>query len=491
MRRLKQSAAVKTRAGRRRRPVKLRRKLAKTKKHAVKSARRKKTLKSARPLRLKKSSVRTRSRKRKGRLSGAARKKGKTRRAGKAKRLRRVPPAEAALQPAESELRAEPPEEPEDEQQEQGEPGFRRGVNLIGFLRAELGLGESVRLAARSLSAVNMPFGILDYKEVISEGMSDLTWAHKEIAEPQYKVNIFHMNADALSHCHNYFGHELWHNRYNIGVWHWELPEFPDEFCSGFNYVQEVWAPTTYVQHVVSQKANVPVLRIPHSIHVDVVPELNREAFGLPQDRYLFYMMYDLQSTTARKNPQGAIEAFKMAFDKDDPRVGLVLKVNNSSLRPEDIEELRPLIAGHSNIFLIDRVLSRIEVNSLLNSTDCYVSLHRAEGFGLGLAEAMYLGKPVIGTNWSGNTDFMNEENSCPVNFSMVHVGEIWGPYQAHQIWADPDLSQAAGYMRELVHNPEWRNAIAAKGQETIRTQFSPRAVGQMIKQRLKEIGWY
>lgn len=369
------------------------------------------------------------------------------------------------------------------------EPGLLKGVNLVGFLRAEMGIGESLRLASRSLSAADVPYGILDYKEPVSEGMRDLTWVHKEISEPLYKANIIHLNADALPHARNYFGEGLWHNRHTIGVWHWELPEFPEEFANGFDYVQELWAPTTFIQEIMSKRQKVPVVRIPHGIHVDVNPELNRDAFGLPHDRFLFYMMYDLQSYTQRKNPKGVIQAFKMAFEKDDPNVGLVLKINNPNYKPDDLEALMELIQGCNNIFIINRVLTRIEVYSLLNCTDCYVSLHRAEGFGLGLAEAMFLGKPVIGTNWSGNTDFMNAENSCPVDYQLARVGYDWGPYRADQIWADPDLGQAAGFMRNLVQNPEWRNQIAMKGQQTIRTQFSPQVTGQMMKQRLMELG--
>ncbi|MBN2982673.1 glycosyltransferase [Cohnella algarum] len=475
------ATAAKTRSKRKRTSVKVRRtyREVKTKKKSLKL-----TFKKVRKLKLKKSYGRLRRGKRKGSLRLA--KKGK--RARLAVPVHEHPPEVVEHPPhQEPEHRGEP-EEPADT----GAPGFYRGINLVGFLRAELGLGESVRLAARSLEANRIPFGILDYKEVISEGMGDSTWVHKEMGGPLYKVNVFHMNSDSLPHCHNYFGHDLWHNRFNIGVWHWELPEFPDELCEGFNYVQEIWAPTTYVQQIIAQKSRVPVVRIPHGIHVDFIPELNRDAFGLPHDRYLFFMMFDLQSTMARKNPQGVIDAFKMAFDKDDPRVGLVLKVNNSSLRPEDVEQIRPLIDGHSNIFLMDRLMNRIEVNSLINSTDCYVSLHRAEGFGLGLAEAMFLGKPVIGTNYSGNTDFMSPENSCLVDYTMVHVGDVWaGPYQAHQIWAEPDIAQAAGYMQQLAFNPEWRTALALRGQETIRTQFSPEVAGRMMKQRLKELGWY
>ncbi|WP_135553116.1 glycosyltransferase [Paenibacillus cymbidii] len=363
------------------------------------------------------------------------------------------------------------------------------GVNLIGFLRSEIGLGESVRLAARSLTTANVPFGILDYKEAVSEGMGDTSWAHKEIAEPLYRANVFHMNADAMPHLHRFYGHSLWHDRYNIGVWHWELPEFPVEFMDGFDYVQELWAPSRFIQQVMEKVAAIPVVYVPHGVEVTIDPNKNRDYFALPHDRFLFYMMYDAQSHTLRKNPLGAIQAFTAAFGKDDPSVGLVLKVNNRNVWPQDFAPIAALIEGRSNVFLIDQVMRRIDVNSLLNATDCYVSLHRAEGFGLGLAEAMYLGKPVIGTNWSGNIDFMNERNSCPVSYRLVPVGLDWAAYRAHQIWAEPDLAQAAAYMKKLVQDRRWAQQIALEGQQTIRTAFSPAVSGERMKQRLAELG--
>ncbi|MDF2667935.1 MAG: glycosyl transferase group 1, partial [Paenibacillus sp.] len=312
------------------------------------------------------------------------------------------------------------------------EPGYRKGINIVGFIRAEMGIGESSRLAAKSLTASDIPFDILNFP-VTNIRMEDLTWAEKEVEHPDFRVNIFHMNADTMRSVHHHFGQGLFERRYNIGYWHWELPDFPDEFCDGFEFVQEVWAPSSFVVDSIAKKSPVPVIRIPHGIEVSYPAEMNRDSFGLPSDRFLFFSMYDTHSYQRRKNPQGAIEAFKLAFDVNDPSVGLVVKLNHSNANPGDLERLHELIRGHDNIYILDRTMSRDEVNALLNCTDSFVSLHRSEGFGLGLAEAMYLGKPVIGTFWSGNTDFMNASNSCPVGHGIVQVGGDWGPYKAYQ----------------------------------------------------------
>ncbi|MCM3626009.1 glycosyltransferase [Paenibacillus glycanilyticus] len=362
------------------------------------------------------------------------------------------------------------------------------GVNIIGFIHAEMGIGESSRLASNAIDTAAIPFGLLNFPLAVASRMSDYSWSHKVMDKARYNTNIFHMNADFMRPAREHFGDDLFNSRYNIGYWHWELPEFPDEHVEGFNHVNEVWVSSKFVAASISKKSTVPVVTIPHCIQVQVAPNVNRSWFGLPENRYLFLMMYDVQSSTLRKNPGAVIEAFKLAFDKNDSRVGLVLKVNNADFRPNELAELKKMIAERSNMYLIDKVISRQEVNALLQCTDSYVSLHRAEGFGLGLAEAMYLGKPVIATNWSGNTEFMNSGNSCPVSFQLVNIGQDWGPYKSHQIWAEPNVRHAADYMQRLVSDVRWRESIAASGMRTIHNEFSPAVIGQKIKSRLKEL---
>jgi glycosyltransferase involved in cell wall biosynthesis len=316
----------------------------------------------------------------------------------------------------------------------------------------------------------------------------DLSWAHKEIRRPKYTVNILHVNADSMKTVRKHYGRELFRHRYNIGVWHWELPVFPDEFVRSFQYVDEVWAPTRFILDSLAPKSPVPLVRIPHGIEVRVPTGMSRSAFGLPEDRFLFLSMYDTLSFQERKNPLAAIEAFQRAFGREDARVGLVVKVSNSRVNPEEIVKLQEKIDGHPGIYLLDAIFDRPAANALMNAADCFVSLHRSEGFGLGLAEAMYLGKPALGTGWSGNADFMNADNSCPVGYRLIRVGRDLGPYRADQLWADPDIEHAVWYMRKLVNDESWRSGIALRGQRTIREEYSPAVVGRMIKKRLKRL---
>ncbi|MFD3259449.1 glycosyltransferase family 4 protein [Paenibacillus lentus] len=370
----------------------------------------------------------------------------------------------------------------------QPKTNLSKGVNLIGYSRAEMGIGESCRIAARNLYVAEIPFGILNFIGTNAARMLDLTWSHKEVENPLHSVNLFHINAEQMTEVYAHYGNSLFQERYNIGYWHWELPDFPDEWIDNFNLVDEVWVPSTFVADSIALKSPVPVVKIPHSIKVDIEEPRNREYYYLPENAFLFLSMYDVKSYKERKNPRASIEAFKSAFAPDDLRVGLVLKVNSFKSGQAELELLDSLIEDYQNIYLIKHTISRNDINSLLSITDCFVSLHRSEGFGLGLAEAMYLGKPVIGTNWSSNIDFMDSGNSCLVDYTLISLGEDYGPYKGYQYWANPDIDNAARYMKRLVSDKDFYQSIALAGQKHILEHYSPEAVGKLIQKRLDYI---
>lgn len=364
------------------------------------------------------------------------------------------------------------------------------GLNIIGYLRSEHGIGESARLCARSVSAVGLEFALCDFNAGSSTRTDDARWEGRLGRDNPYPVNLFHVNADQMTLARETFKEAFFRGHYNIGYWHWELPDFPDRFRSGFAFLNEVWVPSTFVLEAVGTQSPVPVVRIPHSICINVDSTVQRAKFGLPADRFLFLTMYDMHSAQGRKNPQAVVAAFKRAF-RGRSDVGLVIKVHNTSSYPDEFRQLREEIGGSPNFILIDRTLSRNEVYELEMLCDSFVSLHRSEGFGLGLAECMYLGKPVIGTNWSGNVDFMNSRNSCPVDYEITILDRDFGPYyRKGNRWADPSIDHAAWYMSKLVDDVVWRTAIATKGRETIHNEFSPTKVGSLIVARLSRLEW-
>jgi len=317
--------------------------------------------------------------------------------------------------------------------------------------------------------------------------MSDLSWTHKEIVHPTHDINIFHINAEQIPEIYAAYGDSLFKDRYNIGFWHWELPDFPDKWVNSFRYVDEIWVPSTFVGDSIAIKSPVPVLKIPHAIEVKIDNVRDRAFYKLPENVFLFYTMYDLNSVQERKNPRASIEAFKKAFKPNELHVGLVIKVNGSHSAHKQ-SELDHIIGGYSNIFTINETLSRNDVNALMNVVDCFISLHRSEGFGLGFAEAMYLGKPVIGTNWSSNTDFMNPSNSCLVDYRLVQLQQDYGPYESYQYWADPDVNHASQLMIKLVQNKDFCRKVASEGEAYIKKYHSPVEIGKKIQTRLDYI---
>ncbi|WP_018887657.1 glycosyltransferase [Paenibacillus massiliensis] len=362
------------------------------------------------------------------------------------------------------------------------------GINLVGYARAEMGIGESCRIAAKSLSTTDIPFGIINFTGTSTASMNDTTWIHKEVENPKFNVNMFHINAEQMMEVYSKYGNSIFEGRYNIGFWHWELPDFPDEWSESFNLVDEIWAPSTFVVDSIAQKSPVPVVKIPHSIEVAIHNLRDRNYFKLPNNAFLFLTMYDLKSYQSRKNPKASIQAFQLAFLPEDQSVGLVVKVNGVATGASELSELYHLIGQYKNIHLITETLSRNDTNALISVTDSYISLHRSEGFGLGLAEAMYLGKPVIGTGWSSNTDFMNQNNACLVNYSLVKLDQDFGPYKAYQYWADPEVEHASQYMYRLYTDSDFYTRTANNGELYIKKYYSPQAIGDLVKKRLEYI---
>ena len=365
------------------------------------------------------------------------------------------------------------------------ENAYKKGINLFAFIRGEFGIGEGGRRTAASIAKTTIDFNIIDLAK--NDGLhkeTNNTWQNKIKKTLDYDINVFHCNIDGLGK--EELSREVLDRRYNIGYWVWELTEFPDKWVHFFDYFNEIWTPSNFSASVISKKANCPVITVPHSIETKTDSKYNRDYFHLPKDKFLFVFMYDILSSTDRKNPKAVIEAFKKAFP-NNKNVGLVVKLNNAKYGKEVIEKLDKLKEEIENLYVIEGTLPKIEENSLINCCDVFVSLHRAEGFGLCIAEAMYLGKPVIGTGYSGNTDFMRFDNSCMVKYKKIPVDVTYATVSGeNQFWAEADVNDAAKYMVKLYEDRSYYNEIASNGQKTIREEFSDTAVGKIIQNRIK-----
>src|SRR6185437_8017250 len=253
-----------------------------------------------------------------------------------------------------------------------------------------------------------------------------------------------------------------------------------------FGPYQEIWTPSNFCKNAVARKTSIPVLCFPYSVAPAAPAGMDRAYFGLAPDKFLFLTAFDVLSVTERKNPLAAIRAFEKAFGPN-PGCQLIIKVNNSRAGVEYVEMLRS--ACHSDSILIfDSVIRREEMDALTNCVDCIVSLHRSEGFGLLIAEAMYLGKPVIVTNYSGNTDFTRPDNSMLVDYKLIPVGHNCAPYDPTSLWADPDVDHAAAHLRTIAQDKDLRLRIAKAGEEFVREALSPETVGKAMRRRLEAL---
>ena len=357
------------------------------------------------------------------------------------------------------------------------------GVNVAGYFTSEKGVGEAGRASIRALEAAGIPFVLNNFvdvgsanKEVTDQGFSDTN---------PYGINLVHVNADQVPRFVARQGKTYLRGRTNIGFWFWELAQFPDQWQPSFTYLDEVWVASNFTLDAVSRVSPIPVVKMPLGLRPElpIATHVTRADFGLPAESFVFLFMFDFQSSLQRKNPTALIEAFKMAFDKRDDVV-LALK----GTRSRDVVlglKVADLDPGAKNIRVIDQVLPREQVNALLNVCDCYASLHRSEGFGLTIAEAMILGKPVIVTSYSGNMDFTTTANSLLVKYRMVEIAKDHGPYKKGCVWADPDVVHAAELMRYVYENRETAREIGRRGQEDIRRLYHPDTAGQSMKHRL------
>ncbi len=363
------------------------------------------------------------------------------------------------------------------------------GANLSGHITGDFGLAEAGRGTLRAMQAAGIPFKIMDLK-VGGQPNSDTSYTNFSEDNP-YPINIVQTNPNWVEQIlAGYFpgiGSGYFQGKYNIGVWLWELPQFPAEWQWAFDLFDEIWTPSNFCAEAFSAVSQVPVLKIPVSL-VFPQPSLKRTELKLPKNKFIFLFIFDFGSSFERKNPFATIEAFKQAFGQANQDVLLVLKFANSHYFPERREQLKELTEDWPSIQFIDGHLKKEEIHGLVNSCDCYVSLHRAEGFGLTMSEAMYYGKPVIATAYSSNMEFMNVGNSFPVKYELVTTTEDYGAYPKGSVWAESDVDHAAELMEYVFNNYQEAQKVGDRAAKEIRSLLSPTTVGKKIRSRLEFI---
>ncbi len=364
------------------------------------------------------------------------------------------------------------------------------GIDLVGFALGEFGLGENLRALARACIAGAIPMSVRDVAMRLKASQGDRSILANVVDEFRHRCAVFCMNPDTLTLVWPKLMAGASAQQYNVGYWFWELEEIPRAWLASLDEVDEVWVATEFIRAAVQRATTKPVTKIPTPVVPQVERAYRRADFGLPGDRFLFLFSFDFNGFPLRKNPEAVLMAFRRAFPRGRNDVGLVIKSINGRNRPDDLARIEALIGGDPRIVSIDRRFTRDEVFGLQQVVDCYVSLHRAEGLGLGLAESMYFGKPAIATRYSGNLEFMNAQNSCLVDFHLIPVARGAYPIDhGGQIWADPDVDHAAHWMARVVDDVDFRTRIAQQGQADIRSRFTYANAAALMRGRLEELG--
>lgn len=323
----------------------------------------------------------------------------------------------------------------------------KKGINIAGYLNGELGLGQSARLILEAARATKLPVTTINSNRTASRKKEDYPDSQSDVL---YSVTIAIVNADHFKIWAEDFGKKNLEKTYVIGVWAWETEDFPPSMHFAFDLVDEIWAVSSFVKNAISRHTKKPVFVIPTPIQAPTrIEKLDRQQIHIEDDCKYNLFIFDYSSIFNRKNPLGLIAAHKKAFPNEDgPR--LLIKSTNGDLDADNRELLRFAAKDRSDIILIEDYLARDQITALINECECYISLHRSEGYGLTIAEALALGKPVIATDYSGNLDFTNELNSYLIPFQITKVGQGSFPYDPETYWAEPDIDAAANQIKEL-----------------------------------------
>ena len=376
------------------------------------------------------------------------------------------------------------------------------GINLVGLFKAEMGVGEAARLTHQAVQRSMVPHSL-----VLDDGTAHRQHYPFEPAATtgfRHDVNVVVANADALPFVVARIDQSVGDLRSvfgdlpTIGLWFWETETFPDKYREAFRHVDEVWAASHHAARAIAPLAadhGVPVKVIPLGA-AGPGPRLDTDevtaraaALGIPAGRFCFLFSFDHRSVAERKNPWGLVDAFTRAFPLPSASGPvLVIKSISGDVDLLGRERLRWMASLRPDVLLIEGFLDLSDRQALVARSDVYISLHRAEGWGLTMAEAMAQGIPTIATGYSGNLEFMNDQNSWLVDFDMVPIARDVAHYGGIGAWAEPDVGHAAELMQRVMSEPDERERRANQALADLRAMAAGDAGGRFVIERLRTI---
>lgn len=364
------------------------------------------------------------------------------------------------------------------------------GVNIIGFADGVLGIGEDARALVRALGTAGIPRALVRIPLSERHATSDVFAASAALSidRPLHPINVFALTAFETVRMHIEKGSSIFAERYNIGYWPWELTSLPRDWRGVFGLVDEVWASSDFLQNVYSQLTAKPVQLMPPYLNVPQPARVPLEPFGIAPEDIVFLTMFDFNSYVARKNPQGVIDAFRQAFPDQNGPERLIIKTLNGHAHEGALQKLEQSLGDDHRFVLVDGPFSRAEVCGLIAAADCFVSLHRSEGFGRAIAEAMLLGTAVIATDWSGSTSFLDARTGYTVDYTLRNVNA--GEYVFHEgsQWAEPSPEGAVTQLRKARDRVAKDGAMRERARSAVLKRYDLAPVAAALAERIEAI---
>ena len=364
-------------------------------------------------------------------------------------------------------------------------------VTIVGHPFAPIGMGEHLRAAARACIAAGIDVKLRDVyaynKPEVIDTAGDL--APLLTSKLESDLSIFVLNGDEREKAFAKLGPELQHAGRKIVYPAWELSKYPTVWVKELAHYDELWTTSRHSEEAFKAVGK-PLFRMPLPVEPAQGAYHSRRHFGISDSAFVFLFSFDFTSFMERKNPRAVLEAFQATVRaRPHADTTLVIKVNNAAHAPAQFEELqRNLKPLGKRVHLLEGTMTDSEIKGLIGCANAFVSLHRAEGFGFGMIEAMYLGKAVIATSYSGNMEYMTPETACLVDHRLVPVERGQYPYGEGQVWADPDVGQATSHMIRLLDDPAFVASLGTRASEHVRTHFSRRAIGLRYRARIDAI---
>lgn len=362
---------------------------------------------------------------------------------------------------------------------------------LVGHPYAPIGMGEHVRCSYRALRSVAIRPTLKDIYKLVAPDAEDIQEFAGACNEEPASINIFHINGNEVEQSLGHLNYTSSWNGYNIIYPAWELSRYPKEWAVQLDRFDEIWAPSLFIKESIETVCNKPVIHMPLACEIVLSSFLSRRYFGIPETDYAFLFFFDVRSYSTRKNPHAVIESFRRLLKvRPYAKTRLILKINGAEMKPDLMRKLHEDLMDIANqVTILQQLMTDNEAKNLVRCCDCFLSLHRSEGFGRGISEAMVLGKPVIATGYSGNMEFMNPDVSFPVAYNLIPLKEGEYPHWENQVWADAKIEDAVHYMLKLIDNPEFGRIVGKKAAQHMKKHFSYSAIGLNYRERLEKVG--